>query len=227
MSLPSPSDGSPAGTCAAFVRANTAVATPPLVPELRLHLATEVTPLWQATEETLQTSNLPPPYWAFAWPGGQAVARHIFDHPELVRGRRVVDFAAGTGLVAIAARLAGASHALALEIDAFALAAIALNADLNGVTVDATVEDLVGRPLADADVVLAGDVCYEKPMADRVLPWLRGLAAAGVTVLLGDPGRAYRPDRGLERVARYAVPTSLELEDRTVRETDVWRLLPA
>ncbi|WP_029011250.1 class I SAM-dependent methyltransferase [Azospirillum halopraeferens] len=217
MTSPSPAD---------FVRTNTITAPPPLIPEIRLHLATEVTPLWEATEETLRKSNLPPPYWAFAWPGGQAVARHLLDRPDLVRGRRVVDFAAGSGLVAIAARRAGAASVLALEIDSFALAAIDLNAALNGVTVDARCEDLIGDPLPGVDLVCAGDVCYEKPMAGRVTAWLRTLAAAGVTVLLGDPGRSYRPDQGMEHLARYAVPTSLELEDRTVRETDVWRMLP-
>lgn len=211
---------------AAFVRTNTAVAAPSLVPELRLHLATEVTPLWEATESTLQRNNLPPPYWAFAWPGGQAVARYALDHPELVRGKRVLDFAAGTGLVGIACALAGAARVRAAEIDPFALAAMDLNAALNGVAVEGVSEDLVGSDLPDVDVVLAGDVCYERPMAERVTAWLRRVAAAGTTVVLGDPGRAYVPKEGLEFLARYDVPTSLDLEDRTVRETNVWRLLP-
>lgn len=210
---------------AAFVRANTAVAHPSLLPELRLHLATEVTPLWEATEATLARSNLPPPYWAFAWPGGQAVARYVFDNPEIVRGKRVLDFAAGTGVVGIACRLAGAVRVRAAEIDAFALAAIELNAGLNGVTLEGEGDDLVGRDLPEIDVVLAGDVCYERPMAERVTAWLRRLAAAGTLVLLGDPGRAYVPKEGLIRLGQYAVPTSLDLEDRTVRDTVVWRLL--
>lgn len=210
-----------------FIRANTAIAQPSLVPEVRLHMATEVTPLWEATEATLALINLPPPYWAFAWPGGQAVARLVLDHPELVAGRRVLDFAAGSGLVAIAAARAGAAAVTALEIDALALAVIRLNAELNGVAVEALGEDLVGRALPAFDVVLAGDVCYERPMADRVTPWLRALAAAGKTVIMGDPGRAYVPDSGLEALGRYAVPTSLELEDRVVRETTVWRVLAA
>jgi len=211
---------------AMFVRTNTAVAHPSLLPEMRLHLATEVTPLWEATEATLARNNLPPPYWAFAWPGGQAVARYVLDNPEIVRGKRVLDFAAGTGLVGIACALAGAAHVRAAEIDAFALAAMELNAALNGVALEGVSDDLVGRDLPDIDVVLAGDVCYERPMAERVTAWLRRIAAAGTLVVLGDPGRAYLPTTGLERLGRYAVPTSLELEDRTLRETNVWRLLP-
>ncbi|MBY6261314.1 methyltransferase [Azospirillum sp. 412522] len=209
-----------------FVRDNTALTTTPLLPEIQLHLATEVTPLWQATEETLSATNLPPPYWAFAWPGGQAVARLLLDRPDLVAGKSVLDFAAGTGLVGIAAMKAGAARAQSCDIDRFSLAAIALNAEANGVEVKPVSADLVGRPLPGIDVVLAGDVCYEKPMADRVTAWLREVAATGTLVLLGDPGRAYVPTGGIERVARYTVPTSLELEDREARETTIWRLLP-
>lgn len=210
---------------AAFVRANAVLAAPPLVPEIRLHIATEVTPLWQATEATLARANLPPPYWAFAWPGGQAVARHVLDNPGLVAGRAVLDFAAGSGLVAIAAAKAGASRAVACDIDDFAGAAMALNARENGVAIEIRLDDLVGDPLAGIDVVLAGDVCYERPMADRVLPWLRRLARDR-TVIIGDPGRAYVPKSGIERLAEYDVPTPLDLEDREVRHTVVWRVLP-
>ncbi|AWK86533.1 class I SAM-dependent methyltransferase [Azospirillum thermophilum] len=209
-----------------FVRDNTTVTTTPLIPEIQLHLATEVTPLWQATEETLSQGNLPPPYWAFAWPGGQAVARLVLDRPELVAGRSVLDFAAGTGVAAIAAMKSGAARAQACDIDRFALAAIGLNAGINGVEVKAVSADLVGRPLPGIDVVLAGDVCYERPMAERVTAWLRAVAATGTIVLMGDPGRAYVPKSGLEKVGSYTVPTSLELEDRTSRETVIWRLLP-
>ncbi|MCW2237544.1 class I SAM-dependent methyltransferase [Azospirillum canadense] len=209
-----------------FVRTNTTVATTPLLPEIRLHLATEVTPLWEATEESLRESNVPPPYWAFAWPGGQAVARLVLDRPDLVAGKSVLDFAAGTGLVGIAAMKAGATRVQSCDIDRFALAAIAVNAELNGVEVKAVSADLVGRDLPGIDVVLAGDVCYEKPMADRVTAWLRGIAATGTLVLLGDPGRAYVPTSGIERIGRYTVPTSLELEDRETRDTTIWRLLP-
>ena len=178
-------------------------------------------------EATLVRNNLPPPYWAFAWPGGQAVARYILDNPEIVRGRAVLDFAAGTGVVAIAAMKAGAVRALAAEIDPFALEAIRLNATACGVDVAAAGDDLVGRPLPGFDVVLAGDVCYERPMAERVTAWLRTLAAGGTLVLFGDPGRAYVPRDGIEKVAVYDVPTSLELEDRTIRQTTVWKLLHA
>lgn len=209
-----------------FVRDNTTLTTTPLLPEIQLHLATEVTPLWQATEETLAATNLPPPYWAFAWPGGQAVARLLLDRPELVAGKSVLDFAAGTGLVGIAAMKAGAARVQSCDIDRFSLAAIALNAEANGVDVKPVSADLVGRPLPGIDVVLAGDVCYEKPMAERVTAWLREVAATGTLVLLGDPGRAYVPTGGIEMVARYTVPTSLELEDREARETTIWRLMP-
>ncbi len=191
---------------AAFVVAETALAAPPLVPEIRLYLASEITPLWQATEARLAETGTPPPYWAFAWPGGQAIARQLLDQPALVAGRRVLDFAAGSGLAAIAAALAGAAAVEAAEIDPLAGAAIALNAAANGVAI--------------------GDVCYERPMAERVMPWLRRLAADGCLVLMGDPGRSYLPDRGLARLASHVVPTSRELEDRTERETVIWRVLP-
>lgn len=209
-----------------FVRQSTTITTTALLPELTLRLATEVTPLWTATEESLEQANLPPPYWAFAWPGGQAVARFILDHPELVAGKSVLDFAAGAGLVGIAAARAGAARVQSCDIDRFALAAIRVNAEDNGVEVKAISADLVGRPLPGIDVVLAGDVCYERPMAERVTAWLREIAATGTLVLLGDPGRAYRPTSGVELLGEYAVPTSLELEDREVRDTIIWRLLP-
>jgi len=210
----------------AFVRQQTELAAPPLVPEIRLHLATAVTPLWRATEATLAAREVPPPYWAFAWPGGQALARYILDDSAAVHARRVLDFAAGSGLVGIAATMAGAAAATAADIDPMAAAAIALNAAANGLTVNIMHDDPIGRPSA-WDVVLAGDVCYEQPMAGRTTEWLRGLAAAGTEVLLGDPGRSYRPADGLVELARYRVPTSLELETRTECETVVWRLLPA
>jgi predicted nicotinamide N-methyase len=208
----------------AFIRRETVIATPPLVPEIRLHLATEITPIWQATESTLAREGLPPPYWAFAWPGGQALARSILDDPAIVAGKRVLDFAAGSGLVAIAAAKAGAQTITAAEIDRFAAEAIALNATLNGVKVPVTLEDVVGEA-GPWDLVLAGDVCYERPMAERVTAWLRKLVSQGVEVMIGDPGRSYLPKSGLQQVTRHRVPTSLELEDRTERETVIWRLL--
>ena len=209
----------------AFILAQTAIAAPPLVPEIRLHLATEITPIWEATEATLTAMNLPPPYWAFAWAGGQALTRFLIDHPDWVQGKRVLDFAAGSGLSAIGAAKAGAALTQAAEIDDFAIAAIALNARINNVAIDLVREDLIGAETR-WDVVLAGDVCYERPMAERVIAWFRALAGRGVAILMGDPGRAYLPQSGLLELARYQVPTSLELEDRTQRETIVWRLMP-
>ena len=210
---------------AAFVRCNTAITAPPLVPEIRLHLATEITPIWQATEETLARSALPPPFWAFAWAGGQALARYLLDHPAEVAGRSVLDFGAGSGLVAIAAAKAGAASVFAAEIDHFAAAAIAANAALNDVAIAVTTADLLDTVDPRWEVVSAGDVCYERPMADRVTGWLRGLAARGTLVLLGDPGRAYLPSEGLVERARYLVPTSRELEDRDTRDAVVWEVL--
>jgi len=209
----------------AFIQAQTTIAAPPLTPEIKLHLATEITPIWEATEATLDKMNLPPPYWAFAWAGGQALTRFLLDHPDWVKGKRVLDFAAGSGLSAVGAARAGAAHVQAAEIDDYAIAAIALNARINDVVIDLVREDLVGVE-PRWDVVLAGDVCYERPMAERVIAWFRALAGRGVAVLMGDPGRAYLPQSGLVELARYQVPTSLELEDRTMRETIVWRLMP-
>lgn len=210
----------------AFILANTEIATPPLVPELRLLLATAVVPLWQATEATLQETGIEPPYWAFCWPGSQALARLLLDQPERVRGRRVLDFACGCGIAAIAAARAG-GRAIANDIDPLALRAAALNARLNAVAVAVQPGDLTAMPAADdCQVVLAGDVCYERTMAERCLLWLRRRAAAGDDVLLADPGRAYLPTSGLEAVARHLVPTSRDLEDRDSRECVIWRILP-
>jgi predicted nicotinamide N-methyase len=211
---------------AAFIRANTVLTAPPLVPEIRLHLATEITPLWQATEDSLAQGQVPPPYWAFAWAGGQALARHVLDHPEVVAGRRVLDFGAGSGLLSIAAMRVGARAVIAAEIDDFAATAIALNAAASGVAVVVETADLIGSPGDPFDVVLVGDMCYERPLAERLTLWLRRLAGHGVPVLLGDPGRNYLPEQGLAEVARYTVPTSRELEDRDSREGVVWRVLP-
>ena len=212
---------------AIFVHRSTAITASPLVPEIRLHLATEITPIWQATEEILARSALPPPFWAFAWAGGQVLARYLLDHPEVVAGRSVLDFGAGSGLVAIAAAKAGAARVLAAEIDHFAAGAIAENAALNGVTLAVQTADMLDTVDPGWEVVTAGDVCYERPMSERVTAWLRVLAASGSLVLLGDPGRAYLPSEGMRERARYLVPTSRELEDRETREGVVWEVLPA
>jgi predicted nicotinamide N-methyase len=209
-----------------FVRRQTAIAVPPLVPEIRLHLASEVTPLWRATEETLARNGLPPPFWAFAWAGGQALARYLLDRPALVAGRAVLDLGSGSGLVAIAAAMAGAGPVTAAEIDPFAIAAITANAALNGVEIALVADDLLDAPAPHPEVVTAGDVCYEAPMAERLIPWLRAQAAAGALVLLGDPGRAYLPKTGLVACATYPVSTSREIETGDVLETSVWRVLP-
>ncbi len=212
---------------ASFIAAQTRPGPASLVPEIRLHLATEVTPLWQATEATLAQNGLPPPYWAFAWPGGQALARHLLDHSTIARGGRVLDFAAGGGIAAIAAARCGA-NVTAAEIDAVAAVAIGMNAALNDVAVSVLTADLTARDPRDAarewDLVLAGDVFSERPMAERVGPWLRALAREGRTVLVADPGRAYLPAGGLVELARYSVPTSRDLEDRDIRETRVFRM---
>ena len=207
-----------------FVAAQTLIARAPLVPEIALHLATEITPIWQATEAWLAEQNIEPPFWAFAWPGGQALARAVLDDPKLVAGKRVLDFAAGCGIAAIAAAQAGAALVEAAEIDPLALAAVRLNAALNGVVVATPPGDVVGAPCR-WDVIFAGDVCYEAPMTAHILPWLRSLVAAGAEVLIADPGRAYLPKAGLAPIARYSVPTTRELEDRETREVTIHRLL--
>ncbi len=208
-----------------FVRRNTVITAPPLVPEIQLYLATEITPIWQASEETLARGAVPPPFWAFAWAGGQALARYLLDRPEIVAGRSVLDFGSGSGLVAIAAAKAGARSVLAAEIDRFAAAAIAANAALNEVAVVPTTLDPIDAPTPTCDVVTAGDICYERDMAQRAIRWLRRRAELGCLVLLGDPGRAYLPDAGLRELASYIVPTSRELEDREARDTRVWQVL--
>jgi predicted nicotinamide N-methyase len=213
---------------AAFVRAQTALASTPLVPELRLYLASALTPLWHATELTLARNGLDPPYWAFAWPGGQAIARYVLDRPDLVRGRRVLDFAAGSGLAGIAAARAGAASVAASELDPIACAAIALNAEANGVTLqvaraDLTADPGAGWPASFWDVILAGDVCYERPMAERVFAWLTARARDRAVVLMADPGRAYLPP-GLAEIARYPVATTREVEGCEERLTRIFML---
>jgi predicted nicotinamide N-methyase len=208
-----------------FILANTRLQRPPHAPELELHLADEITPIWRLTEEALEKIGLPPPFWAFAWAGGQALARYVLDNPQLVAGRRVVDFASGSGIVGIAALKAGAADVLCADIDPFCGAALAVNAAANGVACAFTDADLLDAPPpAWAQVILAGDICYEKPLAERVMAWLAEARAAGATVLIGDPGRSYFPRDGLEKLAEYQVPTTRELEDQEVKKTAVWSL---
>ena len=208
----------------AFIRAHTQEARAPLVPEFTLLLASEITPIWQATEDWLAARNIAPPFWAFAWPGAQALARQLLDHPEAAAGRRVLDFASGCGLAALAAARAGAARVEAAEIDALAVAAITLNARENGLPVETLGGDVVGQACR-WDLILCGDVCYEAPMARVVTAWLRQCAAAGATVWMADPGRAYVPRDGRREIATYDVPTTLELEDHTVRRTVLFALL--
>ena len=207
---------------AAFIRAHTRLLPVPHTPEIVLHLADEATALWQKTEEELGEMGLAPPFWAFAWAGGQALARYILDRPALVAGRRVLDFASGSGLVAIAAAKAEAAHVEACDIDPFAATAIALNAAANGVRVEARLTDCVG---ADAgwDTVLAGDIWYQQDIAERVTRWLSDLHRRGAVVLVGDPGRSYLPTDRLEALATYAVPVTRALEDAEIKRTSVWR----
>ena len=205
-----------------FIAANTRLQAPPHVPELRLHLADEITPIWKLTEEALAEIGLPPPFWAFAWAGGQALARYLLDHPQEVAEKRCIDLATGSGLVAIAAMKAGAARVIAYDVDAFCLPAVALNAAANGVEIEARIEDITGEPPPEADVILAGDIFYEKPVADRVLAWLNVARERGTRILIGDPERTYFPKTQLVRLAEYQVPTVSALEDQEIKRTSVW-----
>ncbi len=204
-----------------FIRANTVLTTARQVPEVRLYLATEITPIWQASEAWLAERNMEPPFWAFAWPGGLALARHVLDNPALAAGKRVLDFAAGGGVAAIACALARAALVEAAEIDALALTAVGLNAKANNVEVVPT-GDVVGAACR-WDLILCGDVCYEASMTDHIMPWLIEMARSA-EVWIADPGRAYLPRTGLEALASYRIETTLELEDRTSRDVVLYRL---
>ncbi|MEQ1714936.1 MAG: 50S ribosomal protein L11 methyltransferase [Hyphomicrobium sp.] len=223
--------GKPAGTLdvsdsrqtARFIRTNTQLMTPPLVPEIVLHLAEESVPIWQKTEEELGAMNVPPPYWAFAWAGGQALARYILDHNETCRGLSVLDLGSGSGMTAIAAAKAGARTVVAADIDALALASVLLNCEANGVRVEVLGEDLLASPPSGFDVILVGDLFYERSLADRVLAYIDQARAAGMSVLIGDPQRNYFPRGRFTAVADYAVPVTRELEDSEIKKTAVWR----
>jgi len=246
-----PGGTAPGGTAATvmarFITARTRLSPAGIVPEIRLHLAEEPMHLWEMTEQALGSSGLPPPFWAFAWAGGQALARYVLDHPEVVRSRRVIDVASGSGLVAIAAAIAGAATVTAFDVDPFAVAAATLNARANAVTVTVSGADiLAGRGAADAgrgaargsgtvdaeasadaagtaDVVLTGDAFYEKELAGRVLRFLERAHTRGAAVLVGDLGRAYLPRSGFAELAAYDVPVLRALEDADVKRTAVWR----
>lgn len=205
-----------------FIQAQTRLEPVPLAPEISIYAASLITPLWTATQETLDLHDLEPPFWAFAWAGGQALARFVLDHPDLVRGRAVFDFASGSGMVGIAARLAGAARVLCGDIDAVACAAARMNASAAGVEIETSPEDQVGRDLEGFDVILAGDVFYDRSAADRFAPWFASLASSGRLVLVGDPGRAYFPG-GLEPLASYDVPVPFDLESATTKPATVYR----
>ncbi|MBI1648363.1 class I SAM-dependent methyltransferase [Hyphomicrobium sulfonivorans] len=208
----------------AFIAENTRCLAPPLVPEILLYLAEESVPIWQKTEEELGEMNVPPPYWAFAWAGGQALARYMLDNPHLVAGRHVLDLGAGSGLTAIAAMKAGAISVLAADIDLFALAATELNAALNDVKVSTTAEDLLAGAPQGFDLILVGDLFYERALAERVTRYIEAAVANGALVLIGDPQRNYFPKGRFECAADYRVPVTRELEDAEIKNSAVWRL---
>ena len=209
---------------ARFIQDNTSVMAPSLVPEIRLHLAHEALPIWQKTEDELGQAGLPPPFWAFAWAGGQALARFLLDHADIVRGRSVVDLASGSGIAGIAAMKAGSARVLAADIDLFAVTAMTLNAKLNGVALEVTPEDLFGAEPPVTDVILVGDLFYEESLGARCFDWLQKAEALGIQCLIGDPLRSYLPRRGIEKIAEYLVPVTRDLEDSDIKRTAVWRL---
>jgi len=217
----------PAGAASAkaFIRANTKLLSPPLVPEVQLHLAEESLPIWEKTEEELGEMNLPPPYWAFAWAGGQALARYLLDNPQIVRGKHVLDLGAGSGLAGIAAMKAGAASVLAADIDTMALAATGFNAAANAMVIEITVDDLLAaNSLGTFDVILVGDLFYERELASRVLTFIEAASSHGSLILIGDPQRNYFPKGRFEVEAEYHVPVTRELEDAEIRRTTVWRV---
>lgn len=210
-------------SASAFIVANTRLLAPPLVPEIRLHLAEESLSIWQRSEEELGEMNVPPPFWAFAWAGGQALARYLIDNPEICRGSQVIDLGSGSGLTAIAAALTGAAHVLAADIDLLALAACRLNAAANNVAVETTADDLLAKEPPENAVILIGDLFYERRLAERVLAQVAAAKARGGTVLVGDPGRSYFPRDAFSALATFEVPVTRELEDSEIKRTAVWR----
>ena len=209
----------------AFIKENTRPSgTPLLGDQIKLYLASHDLPLWQQGEEELESLGLGIPFWAFAWAGGQALAQYILDNPHLVTSKRVLDFASGCGLQAIAAKHAGAQEVLAVDIDPFAISATELNADLNRVDIKTSTQNFIGEPNLGWDIILAGDVCYEGPMAQEITHWFQDLSRQGTRVLIGDPGRTYLPKTGLNRIISYSVQTSSSLEDTDVRNAVVWEV---
>jgi predicted nicotinamide N-methyase len=207
-----------------FILENTGLLSPPHVPEISLHLADEAHDLWHKTEEELGKIGLPPPFWAFAWAGGQGLARYILDNPKLVAGKSVLDFASGSGLVGIAAKLAGAAQVTCIDIDSYAEAAAGLNADLNSVEIELRTDNLVGN-IPDVDVILAGDVFYDRSFAAELLPWFETCAQAGIDIYIGDPSRSYFPKSGFALLETYEVPVTRALEDAEIKRTTVWRFV--
>lgn len=207
---------------ASFIRANTRLLAPPLVPEIKLHLAEESVPIWQKTEEELGEMNVPPPFWAFAWAGGQALARYLLDNPDVCQGRSVLDLGTGSGLTGIAAAKTGASRVLAADIDALALCAANLNAGVNGVSLAVTAEDLLAKPPVQFGVVLVGDLFYERSLAERVVAYIEAAKVAGASILIGDPQRGYFPKGRFSALCEYKVPVTRELEDSEIKRTAVW-----
>jgi predicted nicotinamide N-methyase len=209
---------------AQFIEANTRLLAAPLVPEIRLHLAEESLAIWRRTEEELGRMNVPPPWWAFAWAGGQALARYVLDNPTLAAGRSVLDLGAGSGLAGIAAMQAGAARVLAADTDPFAMAAIGLNAAVNAVAIETSGDDLLAAAPSRFDLVLVGDLFYERALAERVLAFIEAARAQGSAVLVGDPRRSYFPKERFAPVAEYSVPVTRDLEDMEIKHTCVWRL---
>jgi predicted nicotinamide N-methyase len=207
-----------------FVERNTKLAQAELVPELTLRLGNMVIPLWELVESEFEAKGLAPPYWAYAWPGGQALARYILDRPELVRGRTVLDFASGCGIAGIAAARAGALSVLCADIDPLAQAACRMNGLINKISVHTTTDDLIGDDDLVPDVVLAGDIYYDRPLSIRVTRWLEAISAQGALVLVGDPGRNYLPRAGLAELSDYDIPTTRDLEVSDVKQTRVYRV---
>jgi predicted nicotinamide N-methyase len=211
----------PDATRRAFITEQTAILPVSHCPEIRLHLASEAFSIWHASEDELRAKGVPLPFWAFAWAGGQALARTLLDQPGWVRGRRVLDMATGSGLVAIAAMKAGAASAIACDIDPFCADAVAMNAALNDVRVDVLIEDILGQPV-EQDVILVGDMFYEQPLAGQVHGWVQRLHEQGKTILIGDPGRAYLPKSSLVKIATHTIAGTAYLEDRDATRTHVW-----